>query len=94
MLIREGEHRTLAIDAKLAGVLAAIAGAVNAAAFQATGFFSANMTGNLSAMSDALGLGKIGPAGIFGALLISFVLGAFASGVLIEAGRRRKIRAI
>ncbi len=52
MLIKEGESRSSEIDSRLAVSLAAIAGAVNAATFRAAGFFSANMTGNVSSVSD------------------------------------------
>ncbi len=39
MLVRQGEARGEAVDQKLAGVLAGIAGAINTAAFEAVGFF-------------------------------------------------------
>ena len=94
MLIREGDQRTLGIDIRLAALLAAIAGALNAAGFQATGFFSANMTGNVSALSDHLGLGQVGPAALFAALVAAFIAGAFVSGLLIEVGRNNGVRAI
>jgi len=94
MLIREGDARDIGIDIRLAALLAAVAGAVNAAGFQATGLFSANMTGNASALSDFLGLGNYAPAGFFGVLVLMFILGAFGSGLLIEAGRKARIRAI
>jgi uncharacterized membrane protein YoaK (UPF0700 family) len=94
MLIREGTDRTVAIDLKLASSLAGIAGALNAAGFQAAGFFSANMTGNVSSLSDYLGLANFGLAGIFAALVLTFIGGAFCSGLLIEAGRSREIRGI
>lgn len=94
MLIREGDQRSLDIDVRLAALLAGIAGAVNAAGFQATGFFSANMTGNVSALSDYVGLGQFGLAGFFGSLVVAFILGAFGSGLLIELGRRRGVTAI
>lgn len=94
MLIREGDERPIGIDVKLAALFAGIAGAVNAAGFQATGFFSANMTGNVSALSDHLGLGEFDIAVFFAGLVIAFILGAFSSGLLIEAGRRRSMRAI
>ncbi|WIJ26994.1 YoaK family protein [Devosia sp. RR2S18] len=94
MLIREGDQRDLAVDIRLATLLAGIAGALNAAGFQAVGLFSANMTGNLSAFSDHLSLGELGAAALFGALLVVFIAGACTSGLLIEAGRKRQIRAI
>lgn len=94
MLIKEGDQRTTAIDLRLAALLASVAGVVNAAGFQATGFFSANMTGNASSLSDTLGLGLIGPAGFFLAMLAAFTVGAFGSGLLIEFGRGRGVKAI
>ncbi|WP_269931320.1 YoaK family protein [Aminobacter sp. HY435] len=94
MLIREGDQRSLDIDVRLAALLAGIAGAVNAAGFQATGFFSANMTGNVSALSDYFGLGKFGQATFFGSLVVAFIAGAFGSGLLIELGRRQGVKAI
>jgi uncharacterized membrane protein YoaK (UPF0700 family) len=63
MLIREGNERTIAIDVKLATSLAAVAGSLNTAGFQAAGFFSANMTGNVSSLSDYLGTGQFALAG-------------------------------
>lgn len=94
MLIHEGNQRTPAIDVKLAVLLAGIAGALNASGFQAAGFFSANMTGNVSALSDQIGLGRFGLTGIFLALIVAFITGAFCSGLLIETGRRHAIRGI
>ena len=94
MLIREGEQRALGIDIRLAALFAAIAGSLNAAGFQSTGFFSANMTGNVSALSDHLGQGQLGPAALFGTLIAIFISGAFVSGALIETGRKRGVRAI
>ncbi|HTV70448.1 MAG TPA: YoaK family protein [Rhizobiaceae bacterium] len=94
MLLREGDQRTIDIDIRLAGLLAGVAGALNAAGFQATGFFSANMTGNVSSLSDYLGLGEFRLAALFASLVVTFVVGAFVSGLLIEAGRRRSVRGI
>lgn len=94
MLIREGDQRSHDIDVRLASILAAVAGAVNAAGFQATGYFSANMTGNVSALADYLGLGSFGLITFLGSLVVAFVAGAFGSGLLIEIGRRRGVRAI
>lgn len=94
MLIREGDQRSLDIDVRLAALLAGVAGAVNAAGFQATGFFSANMTGNVSSLSDHVGLGRLGLAAFFASLVFAFIAGAFGSGLLIEFGRRRGVRAI
>ena len=94
MLVREGDQRTLGIDIRLAALFAAIAGSLNAAGFQATGFFSSNMTGNVSALSDHMALAQFGAVRLFSALIASFIAGAFVSGLLIETGRKRGVRAI
>lgn len=94
MLVHEGEERTAAIDIRLAAMLSAIAGGLNTAGFHAVGYFSANMTGNVSALSDYLGLGNLWLAALFGSIVVAFILGAFFSGLLIEMGRQRGIRAI
>ncbi len=94
MLIHTGPQRTVRVDLRLAVFLALIAGAINAAGFRSLGFFSGNMTGNVSAASDHLGLGQWGLAGWALGLVASFIAGAFASALLIERGRRRGIRGI
>lgn len=94
MLIREGDERTGEIDHKLAALLAAVAGALNAAAFHAVGFFSANMTGNVSALSDMLMRGYFFNAFFFLSIVLCFILGATLSGLLVSAGRRRGMASV
>jgi uncharacterized membrane protein YoaK (UPF0700 family) len=94
MLVSEGKSRTLDIDIRLAATFAAIAGALNSAGFQAAGLFSANMTGNASALSDHLALGELNLAAKFFLLVALFISGSFVSGLLIETGRRIGVRAV
>lgn len=94
MLIHVGRERSVAVDLRLAIYLAFVAGAVNAAGFRAMGYFSANMTGNLSSLSDVLALGQVRLALWFFALILCFVTGAFLSGLLIEIGQARRFRGI
>lgn len=94
MLVHVGDDRTVVVDLTLAVWLSAVAGAVNAAGFHAIGFFSANMTGNASALSDHLALGEWPSAAFFLGLIAAFVLGAFVSALLIEIGRRRRMAGI
>ena len=94
MLIKEGADRSLAVDMKLAAVLSLVAGSVNSAGFHALGFFSANMTGNASMLSDLLAVGHFWTAlGFFG-ILVAFIAGSFTAASLIGIGRRRASRAI
>src|SRR5690606_15839616 len=94
MLIREGEQRTVQVDVGLAAILAGVAGAINTAGFVAVGYYSANMTGNVSFLSEYLVNGDLAVAGMFGLIVLAFIAGAFASGMIINAGRRRQMRAI
>lgn len=94
MLLRQGSARDDDRDRNLACALAAVAGALNAAAFSDVGFFSANMTGNVSALSDHLALGHWAQAGFYLTIVIAFVTGAMASTILINAGHRQGLKAI
>ena len=93
MLISEGDKRTFRIDGQLAVLFAAIAGALNAAGFQAAGYFSANMTGNASSFSDHMALGDWPLAGLFALFITAFIVGAMVSGLLIQWGGARGSRA-
>jgi len=94
MLLRQGEDRSHDVDRRLACILAAIAGALNTTAFHAVGFFSANMTGNVSALSDHAASGDWWISAFYLSIVLAFVFGASVSTLLINAGRRRNIRSI
>ena len=91
MLIKEGTARSQSVDLRLAAILSFVAGALNAAGFEVAGVFSANMTGNISAMADNLAHGAVGVAALFGLVVVLFVGGAFAAGLAIEVGRSRSM---
>ncbi|OON38076.1 hypothetical protein BTJ39_19090 [Izhakiella australiensis] len=94
MLIRTDEARTINTDSRLACTLAAVAGALNTAAFEIVGFFSANMTGNVSSLSDHLAKANLQAGVFFLAVVCLFISGATCSTIIINAGRRRGIRSI
>lgn len=94
MLVSVGEERTAWVDLGLAVWLSGIAGAINAVGFHAVGFFSANMTGNFSSLSDHLALGRLALVGVLAGVVIAFLGGAFCSAVVVEAGKRRSIKGI
>jgi uncharacterized membrane protein YoaK (UPF0700 family) len=94
MLIRQGEERDSSLDRRLAFTLASVAGAINAAAFHAVGFFSANMTGNVSAVSNLLALGQWAYGLGYLVIVLAFIGGAMASTLVISAGLRRGIAGI
>lgn len=91
MLITEGAARSLAVDRRLACLMALVAGGLNSAGFYAVGFFSANMTGNVSTLADHVALGDL-LAGAFSlAIVASFVLGAALSAFVTSTGKRRGV---
>ncbi len=94
MLITVGSARSTVIDRRLACTLAAIAGGVNTVAFHAVGFFSANMTGNVSSVADHLAVGEWVIGGFYLTIVGCFVTGAVVSAILINSGKRRGIRGV
>ncbi len=84
-----GKDRTTGANRQLGGVLAFIAGATNAGAFLAVRQYTSHMTGMVSSLADHLVLGEIHlAAGALGAL-VSFLVGAATSAILINIARRR-----
>lgn len=94
MLVHEGQNRTPGIDRRLAASFAGIAGALNAAGFCAFGTFSSNMTGNVSALADHLGLGEMALALPILALIVAFMAGAMGATLLINAGRQHRLSGV
>ncbi|MCU7368455.1 YoaK family protein [Pantoea sp. CS_6] len=94
MLISTETERTHIADSRLACTLAAVAGALNTAAFEIVGFFSANMTGNVSSLSDYLAKANVHQGIFFLLIVCMFIFGAMVSTLIINAGRRRQIRTI
>jgi len=94
MLVQQGTARNERIDLNLACTLAGIAGALNASAFYSVGFFAANMTGNVSVLSDHIAIGQWSSGLFYLTIVIAFILGAGVSTLLINAGRRRSIHGI
>ena len=94
MLITSENTRTFNTDTRLACTRAAVAGALNTAAFETVGFFSANMTGNVSSLSDHLAKANLHVGLFFLLIVLLFIAGSSVSTLIINSGRRRKIRGI
>lgn len=88
------EERTARSDRHLGYALAFVAGAANAGAFLAVGLYTSHMTGLVSSIADNLALGHSTLA--LGALsaVLSFLLGAMTSAVMINFARRRALRSL
>lgn len=94
MLISTENSRSNTADRKLACTLAAVAGALNTAAFEVVGFFSANMTGNVSSLSNHLAKADFTLGIFFLSIVCLFITGSAFSTILINTGRRKNIRTI
>ncbi|MDB5491907.1 MAG: hypothetical protein JWO78_1756 [Micavibrio sp.] len=94
MLVQQGDARTNQVDQYLASILAAVAGALNVAAFNAVGFFSANMTGNVSLLSDHIARSHIVTGIFFLFILLAFIGGSAISTLIISGGVRRNVISI
>ena len=86
---QQGSSRTIR---HLGFTLAFIAGAANAGAYLAVQIYTSHMTGIVSSLADHLVLGEFTLAlGAMGAVL-SFLMGAMTSAIMINYGRRRALR--
>lgn len=86
-----GRHRTVAANRQLGWLLALVAGAINAGGYLAVRQYTSHVTGIVSAVADNLALGHLDLVvdGIVGVL--SFLLGAMCSGILVSVARRRNL---
>lgn len=87
-------ERTDEANRRLGRSLAFVAGAANAGGFLAVGQYTSHMSGMVSSLADSLALGSIAMAATCAASLISFVVGAATSAILINWGRRRALRSL
>lgn len=72
--------------------LAFVAGAANAGAYLAVKLYTSHMTGIVSSLADHIVLGEVGLALAACGAIVSFLLGAIASTIMINYGRRRDLR--
>jgi uncharacterized membrane protein YoaK (UPF0700 family) len=91
--LRQGRRLDESALVHLAAILAFVAGALNAGGFQALGFYTSHVTGNLSRTGNELAVGHWGVACSFGILVPTFMAGAFTTGMLLSYGRRHRYRA-
>lgn len=83
--------RTRRANRQLGGLLAFVAGAVNAGGFLAIQRYTSHMTGIVSEMADSLVLGNFFVAASGLAALCAFITGAATTAVLVNWARRRSL---
>jgi uncharacterized membrane protein YoaK (UPF0700 family) len=76
---------------RLGAILAFVAGAINAGGFFAVGQYTSHMSGIISGIADDLALGHVVLVLAGGSLIISFILGAATTALLINWGQRQKL---
>jgi uncharacterized membrane protein YoaK (UPF0700 family) len=86
-------RRTRRTNRQLGGVLAFVAGAVNAGGFLAVQRYTSHMTGIVSSIADDLVLGQLALAMGGVSSLLAFVLGAACTALMINWARRRELHA-
>jgi uncharacterized membrane protein YoaK (UPF0700 family) len=84
-------RRTPQSNLRLGAALAFVAGAANAGGFLAVGQYTSHMTGMVSAMADNLVLGQLGLALAALAALLTFVVGAMTTAIIVNWGMRRQL---
>lgn len=89
MLIHVAEERSALVDLVLASILSFVAGMVNTAGLHIVGFFSANMTGNVSLVAENGYEGRWSIALVLGGIVLFFILGAFSATIVSGAPFRR-----
>ncbi len=89
-----GMQRTEKSNEHLGFALAFVAGAANAGGFLAVAQYTSHMTGIVSSMADNLVLGYVGVSAAGLGALLSFLLGAACSAILINWARRQRLQSV
>lgn len=84
-----GRKRTVEADRQLGYVLAFVAGAINAGGFLAVKQYTSHMTGIVSSMADDIAVGEFRFIVTGAGAVLSFLVGAACSAILINFSRRR-----
>jgi uncharacterized membrane protein YoaK (UPF0700 family) len=86
-----GKVRTAGANRHLGLALAFVAGAINAGGFLAVQQYTSHMTGIVSSMADNLALGTVDVALAGLGALLSFVIGAACSALLVNYSRQHEL---
>lgn len=87
-----GKNRTADTDRHLGFTLAFVAGATNAGGFLAVQQYTSHMTGIVSAMADNLALGLYDLVLSSAGGLLSFLIGAACSAIMVNYARRKRMQ--
>jgi uncharacterized membrane protein YoaK (UPF0700 family) len=94
MFRHTGKHRTLSHNIKLASLLSLVAGIVNVTGFFSVQTLTTNVTGHFAFFADEMVRKSLSTSLIYLFYILSFLLGAFLSGILVEIIIRKNSRYI
>lgn len=86
-----GHRRTTRVNRQLGGLLAAVAGAINAGGFLAVHRYTSHMTGIVSSIADDAAVGALTLALAGLAAMLSFTAGAACTAILVHWAWRQRL---
>ncbi len=89
-----GDRRSQTANRRLGGILAFIAGAINAGGFLAVGRYTSHVSGVVSAVADDAAVGSIALALAGVVSVVTFISGAACTAILINWARRRNLHSV
>ena len=89
-----GDKRSQAYNRRLGGVLAFIAGAINAGGFLAVNRYTSHISGVVSAIADDFAVGSVALAAAGVVSVLTFISGAACTAILINWARRRELHSV
>ncbi|RKH40184.1 YoaK family protein [Corallococcus sicarius] len=89
MFSAQSSPQTRRAYSRLALLLAAVAGGVNAVGFVALGAHTSHMSGNMATLGESLALGRSEAGWLSAQLMGAFIAGATCAAVLLDASRHR-----
>ena len=89
-----GDRRSQTANRRLGGILAFIAGAINAGGFLAVNRYTSHISGIVSAIADDVAVGSVVLAMAGVVSVLTFISGAACTAILINWARRRELHSV
>lgn len=93
MFRHRGSRRTYGHNIRLASVLSFVAGVVNVCGILSIRVFTTNVTGHFALFAEELSREAFNTAFVLMLFILSFLLGAFASSLVVEFASKKRIQA-
>ena len=89
-----GDRRSQVANRRLGGILAFVAGAINAGGFLAVNRYTSHISGVVSAIADDMAVGSVTLALAGVVSVLTFIAGAACTAILINWARRRELHSV